>query len=181
MEVMMEAEMQTDLAVASIATRFRRRLQGILNAVAAIGTVWICFLMLLIVADVVGRNFFQFPIVGVAEIAARSVVAIVFLLLPAVALNDTRIMRKWSAASVHLLDSLFSATGAVLFAIVAVAAWPDTYQSLQSAEFFGVRGVWTLPTFPFRLIVVLGSAATSLAFAVSALGSVANIRSRKNP
>lgn len=189
MEVMMEAEMQTDVVVASIATRFRRRLQGILNAVAAIGTVWICFLMLLIVADVVGRNFFQFPIVGVAEIAARSVVAIVFLLLPAVALNDTmiradfllRIMRKGSAASVHLLDSLFSATGAVLFAIVAVAAWPDTYQALQSAEFFGVRGVWTLPTFPFRLIVVLGSAATSLAFAVSALGSVANIRSRKNP
>jgi TRAP-type C4-dicarboxylate transport system permease small subunit len=188
MEAMMEADMQTELAIASNVTRFRRRLQRILNAVAAIGTVWIVFLMLLIVADVVGRNFFQFPIVGVAEIAARSVVAIVFLLLPAVALNGTmiradfllRIMRKWSAGSVHLLDCLFSVTGAALFVLVAVSAWPDTYMALQSSEFFGVRGVWTLPTFPFRLIIVLGAGATSLAFAVSALSSAANIRSRKN-
>ena len=68
-----------------------RSLQGVLNAVAAVGTLWIVAIMLLIVADVVGRNFFAMPIIGVAEIAARSVVAIVFLMLPAAALNGTLI------------------------------------------------------------------------------------------
>ena len=36
----------------------KRGFQGVLNAAAAIGTVWIFAIMLLIVADVVGRNFF---------------------------------------------------------------------------------------------------------------------------
>ena len=171
--------MQKDLISTSRAGRFRHVLQGILNLVAAVGTVWIFLLMLLIVADVLGRNFFQFPIIGVAEIAARSVVAIVFLLLPAAALNGSLIradfllmfMRRCSEKVVHLLDGLFTLIGALLFAAVAISAWPDTYGALQTSEFFGVRGVWTLPTFPFRLIVVMGAAATSFALLVSAIGS----------
>jgi len=46
---------------------------------SSIGTVWIAALMFLVVGDVIGRNFMNAPITGVAEIAARSVVAIVFL------------------------------------------------------------------------------------------------------
>ena len=46
---------------------------------SAVGTVWIGLMMVMIVLDVIGRNFFNAPITGVAEIAGRSVVAIVFL------------------------------------------------------------------------------------------------------
>jgi TRAP-type C4-dicarboxylate transport system permease small subunit len=155
-----------------------RSLQGVLNAVAAVGTLWIVAIMLLIVADVVGRNFFAMPIIGVAEIAARSVVAIVFLMLPAAALNGTLIradflqrgLNRLAPKSVVTLEVLFGLTGAVLFALVALASWPDTLRAWTSDEFFGVRGVWTLPTLPFRMIVVGGSAATALAFLVEALG-----------
>jgi TRAP-type C4-dicarboxylate transport system permease small subunit len=42
---------------------------------AGIGTVWIFALMILIVVDVLGRNFFNSPVTGVAEVAGRSVVA----------------------------------------------------------------------------------------------------------
>jgi hypothetical protein len=66
-----------------------------------------------------------------------------------------------------------------LFALVALAAWPDTAGAWRTSEFFGVRGVWTLPTLPFRLIVVFGSAASALAFVVSALGSLASIRNSR--
>ncbi|WP_051645328.1 TRAP transporter small permease subunit [Labrenzia sp. DG1229] len=166
---------------------FRRVLQGVLNAVAAIGTIWIVAIMFLIVADVFGRNFLAMPIIGVAEIAARSVVAIVFLMLPAAALNGSLIradflqrgLRYLAPSSVEVLDAIFALVGALIFLLVAVAAWPDTVRSLQSAEFFGVRGVWTLPTFPFRLIVVFGSASTSLAFAVSALGCLSDMHRSK--
>ena len=50
---------------------------------ASIGTVWTFLLMLLIVADVIGRSFLSLPITGVAEVAGQSVVAIVFLQLGA--------------------------------------------------------------------------------------------------
>ncbi|WP_037545815.1 TRAP transporter small permease subunit [Stappia stellulata] len=166
---------------------FRRALQGVLNAVAAVGTLWIFAIMLLIVADVVGRNFFAMPIIGVAEIAARSVVAIVFLMLPAAALNGSLIradflqrgLNRLAPASVNTLEVLFGLTGAILFALVALASWPDTLRAWTSDEFFGVRGVWTLPTLPFRMIVVGGSAATSLAFLVEGLGHLSNLRSSK--
>lgn len=179
--------MQQDMTHSAAQGPLRRGLQVVLNAVAAVGTVWIFAIMLLIVADVVGRNFLASPITGVAEIAARSVVAIVFLMLPAAALNGTLIradfllrgIRRHSARLVHLMDALFALVGAVLFALVAIAAWPDTHDAWVSSEFFGVRGVWTLPTLPFHLLVVLGSGATSLAFVVAALESAAQSKSEK--
>jgi TRAP-type C4-dicarboxylate transport system permease small subunit len=82
-------------------------LQGLANAMAAIGTVWIFLMMLLIVADVLGRNFFDAPITGVAEFAARSVASIVFLQLAAAVCSGRmtrsdfllRIIGKRSAAA----------------------------------------------------------------------------------
>lgn len=166
----------------------RRAFQAVLNAIAAIGTIWIFAIMLLIVADVVGRNFFAAPITGVAEIAGRSVVAIVFLMLPAAALKGAliradflvRLIRMGSPRTVHLLDMLFALVGAVLFGLVVFAAWPDTHEAWVSSEFFGVRGVWTLPTFPFHLIVVLGAGVTSLAFAAVAYDSAVLTKSEKS-
>lgn len=170
--------MQNDTAFHGTYGKARRRFQVVLDAIAAVGTVWIFAIMMLIVADVVGRNLLAMPITGVAEIAARSVVAIVFLMLPAAALNGSLIradfllrgVRHYSPRTVVVLDSVFALVGAVMFALVALAAWPDTHRAWTDAEFFGVRGVWTLPTLPFRLIIVLGSAITSLAFLTSAFG-----------
>jgi len=181
--------MQADIATEPDASTLRRKLQGCLNIVAAVGTVWIFAVMLLIVADVVGRNFFAAPITGVAEIAARSVVAIVFLMLPAAALSGSlvradfvlRLVEGSSERLPHLLDALFALAGAALFGLVALAAWPDTASAWRSAEFFGVRGVWTLPTLPFRLIIVFGAAASALAFAVLATESLGRLRNSKAP
>lgn len=174
--------MQRASLLATSLPALRRGLQLALNAIAAVGVLWIFAIMLLIVADVVGRNFLAAPIIGVAEIAARSVVAIVFLLLPAAALNGTLIrsdflmrgLQRFSPRSVRLLDSLFTLAGAVIFGLVALAAWPDTHDAWVSSEFFGVRGVWTLPTFPFHLLVVLGASVTSLACMFSAVETLLN-------
>lgn len=179
--------MQVDTAIEPDGPSWRRWLQGIFNAVAAVGTLWIFAIMLLIVADVVGRNFLGSPITGVAEIAARSVVAIVFLMLPAAVLSGAliradfllRLLELHSRRAPHLLDIVFGVLGTILFALVAAAAWPDTISAWRSAEFFGVRGVWTLPTLPFRLIVVFGSAASALAFAAAVLDSANSLRNPK--
>ena len=140
-------------------------------AMSAIGTAAIGALMLLIVADVIGRNLLDLPITGVSEIAARTVVAIVFLQVPAAILQRrlpradflVRRIGRTSPAAVSVLEILFCITGAVVFALVVWASWPKFTSAWTTAEFFGVQGVWTIPTWPFRGITVLGAATATLA------------------
>jgi len=128
-------------------------------------------LMLLIVGDVIGRNLLDLPITGVSEIAARTVVAIVFLQVPA-AILQRRLTRadfllrrigQSSTSAVALLEILFCLTGAVVFALIVWASWPKFASAWTTSEFFGVQGVWTIPTWPFRAITVLGAAMATLA------------------
>lgn len=145
---------------------------GTLAAIlSSVGTAWIGALMLLIVADVIGRNFLNAPITGVSEIAARSVVAIVFLQVSAAILQKrlTRadfILHRLEGVSpraLSLVEALFALTGAVIFALIVWASWPKLMNSWSGAEFFGVQGVFTIATWPFRLITVAGSGLASLA------------------
>lgn len=147
-------------------------LQGMANVMAAIGTVWIFMLMMLIVADVVGRNFLDMPITGVAEFAARSVASIVFLQLAAAVCSGRmtrsdflmRIIGKRSPAAYKALEVLNVVAGAFLFLALAVIAWPALTESVASREYFGVQGVFTVPEWPFRGLIVVGSAVAAVAY-----------------
>ena len=148
---------------------------AVLGSVAAImssiGTAWIGVLMAIIVADVVGRNFLDAPITGVSEIAARSVVAIVFLQVAAAILQGrlTRadfLIRRIEGSSPRaaaLIEALFCLTGAVVFGLILWASWPKFVDAWTTSEFFGVQGVFTTVAWPFRGITVLGSAVAALA------------------
>ncbi|MBY6117178.1 TRAP transporter small permease [Mameliella alba] len=153
------------------AAPFGAVLGSVAAAMSAIGTAAIGALMLLIVADVIGRNLLDLPITGVAEIAARTVVAIVFLQVPAAILQRrltradflVRRIGKSSPATVSILEALFCLAGAVVFALIVWASWPKLVSAWGSSEFFGVQGIWTIPTWPFRGITVLGAAIAALA------------------
>ncbi|SNR77168.1 TRAP transporter small permease subunit [Puniceibacterium sediminis] len=137
---------------------------------SSVGTLWIGGLMALVVADVLGRNFLNAPITGVSEIAGRSVVAIVFLQVSAAVLQKRltradfllRAIGGGNPRGAHVLECAFALTGAVVFALVLWASWPKTWEALATGEFFGVQGVFTIPTFPFRLITVVGAGLASL-------------------
>src|SRR5690625_396444 len=141
------------------------------NILASIGTLWIMVLMLLIVADVIGRNFLNQPITGVAEIAGRSVVAIVFLQLPA-AVGANKLTRSdfligrigRHHPKIRLfLEVLFTFTSSIVFLALTWASWPEFISSWETAEFFGVQGIFTIPTWPFRGLMLLGPFVASLA------------------
>jgi len=146
-------------------------LGAIAAAMSAVGTAGIGALMLLIVADVIGRNFLDRPITGVSEIAARGVVALVFLQSAAAILHrrltraDFLVRRLSNIAprGVCLLEMLFCLFGAVVFALIVWASYPKLLSAWSSAEFFGVQGVWTIPTWPFRAITVFGAGVASAA------------------
>lgn len=146
--------------------------QRLANAFAAIGTLWIFFLMLLIVADVVGRNFLDKPITGVSEFAGRSVAAIVFLQLAAAICSGrmtrsdfliTRVAHRLPAAG-RILEVFFALIGAFLFAALAIISWPEFVAAWNSNEYFGVQGVYTIPLWPFRGLLVIGSLLAAVAY-----------------
>lgn len=146
-------------------------LGGFAAGMSAVGTAAIGALMLLIVADVLGRNFLNAPITGVSEIAARAVVAIVFLQVAAAILQKrltradflVRRIGRASPRAVALMEAAFCLVGSIVFALILWASWPKFVEAWQTAEFFGVQGVWTIPTWPFRGITVLGAAVAVLA------------------
>jgi TRAP-type C4-dicarboxylate transport system permease small subunit len=150
---------------------------------SAIGTIWIFLLMFLIVADVMGRNFLNRPITGVAEIAAHSVVAIVFLQISLAVLSDklttadflVRIIRARAPFVMEVIQILFLAFGALVFAGITYAAWPEMVNSWRTSEYFGVRGLFTIPTLPFRAIIVIGSVAAVIAYLILIVGKTLGI------
>jgi TRAP-type C4-dicarboxylate transport system permease small subunit len=156
----------------------------LLDVLAAVGTIWTFGLMLLICADVIGRSFLNAPITGVAEIAAHSVVGIVFLQIGATIYNRRmtradflidRILRAAPALG-HAIELIFLLIGAACMAFIAQAAWDPMWNSVALREFFGVQGLFTFPTWPFRALIVLGGLAGALAYLVLFLAEARALR-----
>jgi TRAP-type mannitol/chloroaromatic compound transport system permease small subunit len=156
----------------------------LLDGLAAIGTIWTFGLMCLICADVVGRSFLNAPITGVAEVAAHSVVGIVFLQIGATIHNRRmtradflieRIQRRAPALG-RAIELVFMLLGAAVMGFIAQSAWPGMWNSLAAGEFFGVQGLFTVPTWPFRALIVLGGSAGALAYVALAVAELRRTR-----
>lgn len=142
-----------------------------------LGALWIVALMVLINADVIGRNAFGAPVRGVSELVGLSIVGIVFLQLA-----DTLRCGRFTRAEVGLaplqrrrpalaaaLQALHGALGAALMAVMLWAAWPQFLDVARVGEYVGALGDFTAPLWPVRLLVVLGVGLTALTYAVLAL------------
>jgi len=150
------------------------------SLLASMGTIWIFLIMCLVVADVIGRYFLNAPITGVAEFSARSVASIVFLQLAA-AICSGRMTRsdfllnligKRSPKAVVALDVVNALVGAALFTALALIALPEFQTSWGNNEFYGVQGVYSVPAWPFRGLVVAGSVAAALCYLLSLPGII---------
>lgn len=142
------------------------------DLLAAFGTIWIFALMSLVVMDVAGRNLFGTPLTGVAEFAGLSVAAIVFLQLGAGVLGGRMVRAGFLIDLIgrrvprlrSFLEVVHTLVGCVIFALLTYSAWPELVQSWQSNEFYGVRGLYMLPGWPFRALAVIGAAMATLAY-----------------
>ncbi len=151
------------------------------EALNFLATVWILALMLLITADVIGRAFFSHPIAGVPEMVSLSIVAIVFLQLSST-LRANRITRsdmlftlleKRAPKFKYFLDLIFSIAGLYIMVIIAKASYPKLLKSIERQEFVGAIGHFTAPTWPIKLIIIVGSLAIAVQFAINAIkGSI---------
>lgn len=136
------------------------------------GSVWILALMVLINIDVIGRGLLGRPLRGVPEIVGLSIVGIVFLQL-AYASGSGRLTRSEALLETlrgttprlaHVLDSGFHLLGAMMFAIIAYISLPLFLRSWHGSDYIGVVGYFTAPTWPVKLIIVVGAACAALEF-----------------
>ena len=140
-------------------------------------TAWIVVLLVMINLDVFSLNLAGRPIVGVKEAVGVSIAGIVFLQLAETLRAGRHIRNDVFLASLakskprigNALDALFHLTGAVLLALILWFAIPIALTAYSGGYYVGTPGVFTLPTWPVLLVVVIGAAVTSLQFLTRAI------------
>ncbi|WP_353475804.1 TRAP transporter small permease (plasmid) [Salipiger sp. H15] len=153
---------------------------SIVNALAAIGTALIAGLMLIICADIVARNGMGASLPLVSELGALLLVMIVCLQLASTVRADRLAraglfidpLRHWSPRLSALLDALFCLVGALMIGLMAWATLGILATDWSRGEFIGTPGLGTLPTWPFRLLILVGLTVAALEFLLRAATSL---------
>lgn len=142
---------------------------------------WIFAIGIVICLDVLSRALFNAPFAGTAEIVGNSVVAIVFLQLPA-AVHSGGMLRAeildvfLSPAALRFVHAFGFFLGAGLFLAVAVSAWAPMLEAWSISEFAGNESTVQIPLYPIRTLLVLMSVLASINFMLLAVG---NLRTRE--
>ena len=160
--------------------RLARAWAWLVDGLAALGTVLIGFLMLLICADVVARNLMGASLPLVSELGALTLVMIVYLQLAATVRADRLarteiVLVPLAAARPRLGAALSAAFDLVAAAMVGLIAWATIGilgKDLGSHEYIGVTGGVTVPTWPFRVLILVVAAVAALQFVVRVWGAI---------
>lgn len=137
----------------------------VIQAMNGAGVVWIFALMFIICADISGRTLFDKPIPGVPELVSMSLVGCLFLQLAytvhAQRLTRTEIISHYLNKQHPLLavdwDIFLSVIACLVLSMIFIGTWPDFWRALQTREFAGVEGIYTIPVWPVKLFVFAGS------------------------
>jgi TRAP-type C4-dicarboxylate transport system permease small subunit len=145
----------------------------IVRLLLAAAAVIIFLLGFLVCADVFGRAFFNSPVKGTPEIVSMSIVIICFLLAGYAVQSNSMIstdvfsgmfgVRGIGAAQV--LSAIF---GILFFGIIVWGSYEPMLYSWTSGEYEG-EGALRVPTWPAKLIVVLGSALVVVSYVLYGL------------
>jgi len=152
-----------------------RLIDGLTMTLNVIGTLLIVALMVLINSDVIGRGVFLSPISGVPEIVSMSIVAIVFLQV-AQAFRMGRFTRTDALINIlerraprlrAALELVFCGAGLFIIWALFAASRPLFVQAYERGTFVGTVGDFIAPTWPVKLIVLIGCAALLLQLAMA--------------
>ncbi len=149
------------------------RALGVLNVS---GALLVIMLLVLINVDSLGRTLFSTSILGVTEVVEMSLVAIVFLQLGD-AVRAGRLTRSEGLLTIlgervpavaRSLRAFFDLVSVAFLTLVVVGGIPRFIESYERGEFKGTAQLFTVPEWPVKLTIVVGSVAAILAFLVSA-------------
>lgn len=169
----------------SIFRRALRWLDAATQGANVFGTVLIVGLVVIICVDVLGREAFGTPLPGVPEMVSLSIVAIVFVQLPQ-AFKAGRLTRSDGLITVlhrrfprmaATMETMFDLTGALVLGTLIYAHWPMLLRAIERGEFVGSVGNVTFPTWPVKLMILVGAVLLLLQFLARIARRMARIAS----
>ena len=161
-----------------------RAFSALVSGLNSVGTVWIFALMVIINVDVLSRYLFNAPIQGVAEIVELSIVGIVFLQISD-AVRAGRLTRsdglymqilKRRPVVGRVLGVIFDLAGAAFFIFILLGAVPRLIEAYERGYFAGNEGLFVVPVWPIRLILVVGCIVVALQFVLLAWRNLQAVR-----
>ena len=146
------------------------------DGLAALGTLMIVVLMGMIFADVLARNFAGSSLPLISELGALTLVMIVYLQLATTIRND-RLARvdffmdaveSRSPRLAAAFTGLWHLFGLAVCAGIAWSTWTILGRDLAARDFIGIPGIMTVPTWPFRVLILVGVTVATLQFVIQA-------------
>ena len=142
---------------------FIGRTQKILDAITA-GVSWVgagalVLMVLVVVANVMGRYLFKKPVLGAVEMVGLLTVVVVFCVVAFTEAKGAHIVVDIFVSRLHgqtkaILASIMSFLGAVFFIIMGWQGWDLMLSNLS--PFIRATGVLSIPFAPFMFIMALG-------------------------
>ncbi|MFK7857094.1 MAG: TRAP transporter small permease subunit [Granulosicoccus sp.] len=147
--------------------RFSALLDYVTNGLNIIGSVLIVSMMILINVDVIGRNIFNKPVPGVPELVTMSIVIVVFLQVAYAFrcghLTRTPALLKFverrSLRARAVLEFFLSVVAGTVVLQLILASWPLFLKAWVGNTYEGTIGNFTIPIWPVKMIIVVGSVA----------------------
>ena len=158
-------------------------LSRVANALAittnTLGTLVVLALVVVLNVDVIARGLFDAPLKGTYEMVQFSVVLIVFLQLPDVVRVD-RLTRSDGVLSLIVpklpgiaafIRRIINAVSAILMGLIAYITFPEFLHMWETQDYFGVPGLFTLPWWPVKLVITVGTALSCLIFVIKVISA----------
>ncbi len=154
-----------------------------------IGTLLIIGLMVLVNADVIGRELFLSPISGVPEIVSMSIVAIVFLQVSQAfrmgrfTRTDAflRILERRFPRTRHAVEFVYSVAALALIGFAYAASQPLFIKAWERGTYVGTVGDFTAPEWPVKLAILVGCAVLMVQIAIRAVISLVGVFNPGSP
>jgi TRAP-type C4-dicarboxylate transport system permease small subunit len=166
---------------------FIRRTQKILDAITA-GVSWVgagalVLMVLIVVANVVGRYLLRKPVLGAVEMVGLLTVITVFCVLAFTEAKGAHIVVDILVSRLHgrakaILASIMSLLGAVFFIIMGWQGWDLMLSNLS--PFVRTTGVLSIPFAPFMLIMAFGCVLFGLELLVHVFNRASGKSQREN-
>jgi TRAP-type C4-dicarboxylate transport system permease small subunit len=137
-------------------------IDSVARAFNVISAVWLAGIALLILVDVVGREFFDSPFYGTNEIVSNSVLSILFLQLPLSILSRRSLRTTICYGAVGVrgrgwIDAISYLLAGIVFLAIAIGSWPNMIEGWLILEQEG-SGIVNIPVYPIRTLVIVVSA-----------------------
>jgi TRAP-type C4-dicarboxylate transport system permease small subunit len=155
----------------------------------ALGTLLVLALVVVLNIDVVARGLFNAPLSGAYEMVQFSVVMIVFLQLADV-VRVGRLTRSDGFLNLlydrrprigGALRRIINAMSAIFMGLIAYITFPEFLHMWDTQDYFGIRGIFTLPWWPVKLVISVGTGLACIIFVLKVITGRSRPRMIRTP